>query len=360
MSALRAAVVLRRAPTAGAPFVLDAAIEAGRGITVLWGESGAGKTSLLLALLGAVRLAAGSIRLGDRTLFDADRGIDLPTRSRRIGIVFQDALLFPHRTVLGNVAFGIRGANRPAAARALLDRTGAAWLADRRVDELSGGQRQRVALARALAAAPDALLLDEPFSSVDATGRRALGGLLRELADASTMPFVLVTHDLGEALRLGDRMVVLEHGAVVQTGTPAEIVLDARAESAARARGTDNLFAATVVRDAPEDGYTVVDLGGVAVDVPTLSERAGARVALGLRAEDVLVCRERPGPTSARNALPGRVVRVERTDGTAVVHVETPVPVRALVTAEAVRELGLGPGVGVHLLIKAASFRTLG
>jgi molybdate transport system ATP-binding protein len=339
-----------------APFRIEARFEALPGITVLFGDSGAGKTTVLEAILGAHRPEPGTVRLHDRTLLDTAHGVDVPTRDRRIGIVFQDALLFPHRTARGNVAFGARDGDP----RAHLERVGAAHLADRWPRDLSGGERQRAALARALAARPRALLLDEPFSSLDVAARHDLGTVVRALADDLTVPFVLVTHDLGEALRLGDHMVVLEGGRTVRSGAPADLVADPTTATTRRARGDANLYAATVRAHHREDGTTEVDLGGTTAHVSLLDEvPPGARVALRLRAEDVLVCREPPGPTSARNALTGRVERLEIREGSALVHVATPAPVRAYVTASAARELDLVAGATVHLLIKAGAFRPL-
>jgi molybdate transport system ATP-binding protein len=160
-------------------FRLEARFEAPAGITAVCGPSGAGKSTLLMTVLGALRPQRGRIRVGERTLFDSSAGVDLPVHRRRVGVVFQDALLFPHLTVGANVSYGAPDRRRGAeSAAALLERVGAADLAERAPSELSGGQRQRVALARALAAEPDGLLLDEPFSALDVTARNALGRLL--------------------------------------------------------------------------------------------------------------------------------------------------------------------------------------
>lgn len=350
MSALDVGITVRRGD-----FRVEATFVAEPGITVLFGDSGAGKTTVLDAILGARRPDPGTIRLGERTLLDTANHVDVPTRDRRIGIVFQDALLFPHRTARGNVEFGARNDD----ADAFLDRVGARHLGDRRPRDLSGGERQRVALARALAAHPEALLLDEPFSSLDAAARHDLGTTVRTLADDLRVPFVLVTHDLGEALRLGDRMVVLDNGNTARTGTPAEVIASPETDSTRRARGDDNLYAGTIVAHHPEDGTTEVDLGGTTAHVSRRPEPTGARLALRLRAEDVLVCRRPPGPTSARNVLAGTVVHLETRPGSAIVHVTTPAPVRAYVTASAARDLHLTEGAPVHLLIKAGAFRPL-
>ena len=212
MSVLAVDVRASRVSQAGDPFRLRVAFEGQAGITVVCGSSGAGKSSLLLAILGALRGTTGRITLGDRTLLDSARDRKLPVRERRLGMVFQNAPLFPHLDVLRNVAFGIRGGESLRQARRLLERVGARDLERRRTDELSGGQTQRVALARALGPAPEALLLDEPFSALDVAARHELGQLLIELQVESEIPFVHVTHDPGEALRLGSHLVLLDGG----------------------------------------------------------------------------------------------------------------------------------------------------
>ncbi len=358
MSRLEAEIVVERRSERGGEFRLEAAI-AGDGITVVCGPSGAGKSTLLLALVGGLRPRSGRIALDGRPLFDAGRGVDLPTRRRRIGMVFQEAALFPHLDALRNVGFGIRGRERPARARAWLARVGAADLAHRLPSELSGGERQRIALARALAAEPRALLLDEPFSALDSASRAALGDLLVELQSASGIPFLHVTHDLGEALRLGTRLVLLERGAVVQSGIPAEVIARPASLAAARAVGTENVLSGAVLRHSAELGCSEVDLGGTVVQTCTLDLPPGARVTLGLRAEEVLIALGPLGASSARNVLEGRVETLVEVGTGVEARVATPVPLRALLTPGSVRELGLEPGTTVRLVIKASAFRRL-
>jgi len=197
---------LQRVPRQGDPFRLRAAFRTENEITVICGPSGSGKSSLLLAILGALPGVQGTIHLGPTPLLDSARGIDLPLRKRQIGMVPQAVPLFPHLDVLRNAAFGIRGPERLSRARELLERVGAGDLAARDPRELSGGQTQRVALARALGFGPAALLLDEPFSALDPAAREELGRLLIDLQSASRIPFLHVTHDLGEALRLGHEL----------------------------------------------------------------------------------------------------------------------------------------------------------
>jgi molybdate transport system ATP-binding protein len=189
----------------------------------LYGPSGAGKSLTLQAVAGLLRPAAGHVRIDGRALFDASRGIDLPTPARRVGYLFQDYALFPHLTVRQNVAFGLTSWWRrrlPAAARdevqALLDGFGLAEMADSRPQALSGGQRQRVALARALACRPQALLLDEPFAALNPMLRSALRKDLGEVCRRWRIPALMITHDAEDVLELADTAFLFDAGRVVR------------------------------------------------------------------------------------------------------------------------------------------------
>ena len=211
-----------------APIPLDLAFScAGGELLAIIGPSGAGKTTLLRCIAGLHRPAAGRITCGGATWFDRATSINLPTHRRPVGLVFQSYALFPHMTAAGNVATALR--HLPPAARAdrvasLLATVHLDGLANRRPAELSGGQQQRVALARALARDPAVLLLDEPFSAVDRPTRRKLHADLQRLRLALAIPIVLVTHDTDEAASLADRFCVLDRGAILQIGTPAEVL----------------------------------------------------------------------------------------------------------------------------------------
>ena len=348
MSTLQADIALTR----GA-FRLEAAFSIPPGITTVVGVSGAGKSTLLLSLLGDKTPSSGRIALGDRTLFDAAKGIDVAVHERRIGIVFQDALLFPHLTAKENVAFGAR---TDGDAKAWLERVGASALAARRPIELSGGERQRVALARALAARPEALLLDEPFSALDPAGRAAMGTLLVALQREAGVPFLHVTHDPGEALRISERTIALEGGRLVAEGRTSEVLSGSFGRIAAV--GSDNWLRGTVIHDGPDGSR--VDCGGTVVVTGRLHRSPGDTVVLMLPAEDVLLARGEIHGTSARNILAGRVVSLVEAEDAVDVVVATPVELRARVTRAAVSELALFPGSTVWLLVKANAFRIAG
>jgi len=198
---------------------------AGQGTLVLFGPSGVGKTLTLRALAGLIVPTSGTIRCGERVLFDAAAGACVRPQERAVGYVPQHAALFPHLSVRGNVGFGVRERNRTARVDAVLADLGLAALAARAPAALSGGERQRVAVARALAPRPRLLLLDEPFSALDRPARLDLRAWFRSHVRAQGLVVVLVTHDAEEATELGDHCVLLEGGRTVREGPPA-LVLD--------------------------------------------------------------------------------------------------------------------------------------
>ncbi|QBI21151.1 ATP-binding cassette domain-containing protein [Egibacter rhizosphaerae] len=205
-------------------FGLTARFEAPAGLTVLFGPSGAGKTLTLRLVAGLTRPQQGRVAIDGTVLSDADSGIMVRARHRRVGMVFQEPLLLPHRSAARNVALAARDTDgdrlprrdRHAAARSWLERVGAAELADRRPHQLSGGQQQRVALARALVGRPRMLLLDEPFSALDAPVRRRLRELVRTLVETEGLIALFVTHDREEAAELADHVVLARPGAITE------------------------------------------------------------------------------------------------------------------------------------------------
>jgi molybdate transport system ATP-binding protein len=198
-------------------FTLEVEFSAPPGVTVIFGPSGSGKTTVLQCLAGLLKPDAGMVRLGNETLFDCGRKINLPPQERRIGYVFQDLALFPHMSAAENVAFGIRGNGdeKRKLVRDILERFHIAHLAANRPDEISGGERQRVALARALVTNPRLLLLDEPFSALDDELKLAIIDDLKRWLEENQIPVLLVTHDRGEAALMNGRMLLMKDGNVV-------------------------------------------------------------------------------------------------------------------------------------------------
>lgn len=226
---LRAHIALDRRDEASR-FSLDVVLDFEPGMNVLFGPSGAGKTTILSSIAGLLRPSVGEITLAGRALFESARALDVPPNERRVALVFQTLALFPHLDALANVAYGVprslRGAERLQAARGFLERMRVPHLARRFPSTLSGGEAQRVALARALASEPQALLLDEPFSALDDDLARELGRELAEYVRTLALPVVLVTHDRALARSLGDdaRVTLLRAGNVEATGSVADLL----------------------------------------------------------------------------------------------------------------------------------------
>ncbi len=225
-------------------------------LLALVGPSGSGKSTILRMLAGLATPDTGRITVGGETWFDSAAGIDLPARRRRTGYVFQSYALFPHMSALENIAIALSGlpaAEKRRRAQALLKMVHLEGLEERRPAALSGGQRQRVALARALARDPALLLLDEPFSAVDKATRLRLYREIAALRARLTMPSLLVTHDLEEAVMLADRLAVLAHGRILQTAPPEEILTRPCCTAVARLVNLRNIFRGRI-RALPSGG----------------------------------------------------------------------------------------------------------
>lgn len=274
------------------PMRLNAGFDCARGeLVALVGPSGSGKTSLLRAIAGLLksRTLQGRVAVGQQVWFDSGNGVNLPPQQRHAGFVFQHYALFPHLSAMENVALAAGPAWGPDRFHALFERLGLAGLEQRRPAQLSGGQQQRVALARALAREPKVLLLDEPFSAVDAPTRQTLYHELAALRQTLSTPMVLVTHDLGEARRLADRVVILDAGQSLQTGTPAHVFASPRNARVAQLVGIQNHFHGRFHKREPGRGR--LDWGDAAeVELEVLDKNRipdGARVTWVIAGERV-------------------------------------------------------------------------
>ncbi|MFC5995482.1 sulfate/molybdate ABC transporter ATP-binding protein [Pseudonocardia hispaniensis] len=354
MTAFELAVQLRRPE-----FTLDVAISAEPGeVLAVLGPNGSGKSTLLGVLAGLLRPDSGYVRLGDRLVTDTASGLLVPPHRRGVGLLAQKGLLFPHLTVLANVAFGPRAQGmRPAAAeeraRMLLAEVDAAEFAGRKPAKLSGGQQQRVALARALAPEPSVMLLDEPLAALDVDATPAMRALLRRMIRDAKQTAVLVTHSALDALVLADRVVVLTAGRVVEQGPTREVLARPRSPFAARIAGL-NLVPGTACA------------GGLrTADGPVVFGRGDADVAAGDRAvavfppSAVAVYADRPHG-SPRNVLSVRLAAMEPRGDTVRLRAGAgpggPSWVDGLaadVTPAAMADLGVEPGAEVWFAVKA-------
>ncbi len=326
---------------------LDAALEAAPGeVVALLGPNGAGKTTFLRAVAGLVRVDRAKVVLDGVVLEDTATGVRAPTERRPIGIVFQQHLLFPHLSVLENVAFGLRARHRSdarAAAMAWLERVGLRAYANARPAALSGGEAQRVALARALAIDPRLLLLDEPLSALDATTRVEVRRELRRHLASFGGARLLVTHDPLEAAALADRLVILEGGRVVQSGPVDEVT------RRPRTRFVADLVGVNLLRGRAASGVVALE-GGQQL---TALDAGHGDVFAVIHPRSVAIHRTHPEGTP-RNVWPGTVRSVDLLGERARVAIGGSLPIVAEVSASAVRDLDLRERAEVWVSVKAA------
>lgn len=326
-------------------FALDVQLDVDQGETVaVLGPNGAGKTTLLRALAGLVPVE-GRVELNGEVLEDSAQRLRVPTEQRHVGLVFQDHVLFPHLNVLDNVAFGLQAQKRTDArqiARGWLDRAGLADRANSMPRELSGGQAQRVALLRTLATEPRLLLLDEPLSALDVSIRAEVRReLSRQLASFGGVR-LLVTHDPLEAIALADRLVVLEKGQVIQSGTPEEVT------ARPRSRFVADLAGVNLLRGKGRGDHVEL-VGGASVAAPDAGE---GDVFAVIHPRAVALYLTRPEGTP-RNVWHGVTEDIDLHGERVRVRVKGPVPLVAEVTPAAVRELRLHAGAAVWVAVKA-------
>jgi molybdate transport system ATP-binding protein len=332
------------------------------GITALFGRSGCGKSTLISLIAGLLSPDQGRVQIGEDVLVDSDRQYELDARHRRIGVVFQDARLFPHLTVLGNLQYGAkrlpRGLPAPIGFDDVVAMLGLGAMLQRRPHALSGGEKQRVALGRALLAQPRLLLLDEPLASLDLARREEVLPYLEKLRDALAIPIVYVSHQFDEVLRLATRVVLLDSGRVLADGDLATV---SRHPALREIVGPDAVGAvmAGVVERVDEAGLTMVRVGDAefVVDEPAT---LGQRIQIQVLARDVIVAAARPSGLSVRNVVSARVVSVTPDVGRAVLvelDIGRTATLLARITSRASQELKLSPDMQVWALIKAVSLR---
>lgn len=353
MTALDARVVVRRPA-----FTLDVTLSAAPGeVLAVLGPNGSGKSTLLAVLAGLLRPDGGHVRVGDETVTDVEAGVHVAPHRRGVGLLAQQALLFPHLTALGNVAFGPRAQGVPRAeaderARELLAAVGTAELADRKPAQCSGGQQQRVALARALAPGPDLLLLDEPLAALDVDSAPAMRSLLRRIVRDRKQTALLVTHSALDALVLADRVVVLTGGSLVEQGPTREVLARPRSPFTARIAGLD-----LIPGVAGAGGLRTSD--GILVSGHAEGVEDGDPAVAVFPPSAVAVYADRPSG-SPRNVLPVRLAAIEPRGDTVRLRAGAvdggPSWVEGLaadVTPAAVADLAVEPGADLWFVVKA-------
>lgn len=299
-------------------FDIDVAFEAPTGVTALFGRSGAGKSTVVNAVAGLLQPLHGHIAINGTRLLDTDAQLCIPAHQRRVGYVFQDARLFPHLTVLGNLLFGRRFSDVPLATAELdriVDLLGIGSLLSRRPGALSGGEKQRVAIGRALLSAPRLLLMDEPLASLDEARKTEILPYLERLRDELEIPILYVSHAVPEVARLATTIVALEEGRVARQGPAAAILADPEAFPLMGRQEAGSILVATVVAHDDADGLTELRFSGGPLITPRISAEPGTRLRVRIRARDIVLALRAPEGTSALNILPAIVQQIGRVDG---------------------------------------------
>ncbi|WP_296715210.1 molybdenum ABC transporter ATP-binding protein [Rhodoblastus sp.] len=342
-------------------FDLNVSFASSAGVTALFGPSGSGKSTLIDLIAGLARADRGRIVVGGRVLADSEKGIFLSTRKRRVGLVFQDAMLFPHLNVRQNLRFGAffapRGARRLPMSE-VVDKLGIGALMDRRPIDLSGGERQRVGVARALLAAPDILLMDEPFASLDVARRRKAMGLVEMTRDLFGIPIVLVSHQIEEVMRLAGQVVMIERGKIKEVGAPEAIFASARPENPSERFGVGSSLTCTASDFDARYGLTRLHHPSGEIFAAGSVATPGAATRIYVKAVDVALARKPPLETSIRTVLRGKIIRVAGGEGPlalALLELAGGEQLYASLTRMAADELQLAPGVEAFALVKAVA-----
>ncbi|CAM7606020.1 MAG: molybdenum ABC transporter ATP-binding protein ModC [Enterobacteriaceae bacterium] len=325
------------------------------GITAVFGVSGAGKTSLINAISGLTRPEQGRIVLNDRVLYDAEKKICLPPEKRRVGYVFQDARLFPHYNVLGNLRYGM-AKSMTGQFDKLVALLGIEQLLERLPGGLSGGEKQRVAIGRALLTAPELLLLDEPLASLDIPRKRELLPYLQRLAREINIPVLYVSHSLDEILHLADKVMVLEAGAVKAFGNLEDVWGSSVMNPWLPQEQQSSILKVSVLEQHPHYAMTALALGDQHIWVNRLDKPLQAAVRIRIQATDVSLVLQPSGNTSIRNTLRAKVVQNYDLDGQ--VEVQLDVSGRTLwarISPWARDELNIKPGLWLYAQIKSVS-----
>jgi molybdate transport system ATP-binding protein len=328
----------------------------GRGVTALFGHSGSGKTTLLRCLAGLERAPLGTLSVNGEVWQDAQRW--LPTHRRPLGYVFQEASLFPHLSVLGNLRYGMKRADasqNPSLEQAI-ELLGIGQLLDRKPDRLSGGERSRVGIARALAVSPRLLLMDEPLAALDIKRKQEILPYLERLHDELEIPVIYVSHAPDEVVRLADHLVLLDDGRAVASGPLSETL--ARADLPHAFADDAGVVLETTLSAHAADNLSQLDFADGCLHVGRRPEATGTRLRCRIHARDVSLALERPHATSIVNILPATVTAIAETDTPGHVLVQMRIggtPLLARITERSRRELDIAPGLPVWAQIKGVA-----
>lgn len=341
-----------------AGFTLECEAQFSEGITAIFGPSGSGKSTLLNSIAGLVRPDEGEIIFQGEALYSSNQGTHLPPEKRRFGYVFQDSALFPHMSVADNIHYGYKltaRKDRRIEPSQLVELLRLERLLERSVANLSGGERQRVALARALATSPRLMLLDEPLASLDGGLRGVILGYLKRIRRELGTPMVYVSHSISEVMALADNALALRDGRAVAYGRASEALIMPEVSAFAQFNTLENLLDVVVRRRYEDEDLAELKVGDVSVLAAGVRHGEGDALTVSIRAGDIIVSRQIPPQTSARNAIRARVSEIHTVDSRVLVYADIGARVAIEITPNSLDTLELYVGTEIYLIIKANS-----
>ncbi len=340
-------------------FALDVSFSAPEGVTVLFGRSGSGKTTVVNAVAGLFRPQSGRLVLQGECLFDSQQRLTVPSHRRRMGYVFQEGRLFPHLTVQQNLKFGRWFAPRDAdlvPVERVVTLLGIEHLLKRKPGALSGGEKQRVAIGRALLSGPRLLLMDEPLAALDEPRKAEILPYLERLRDETRIPILYVSHSLAEVGRLATTVVILENGKIVRSGPAAEVLSDPEVVPTLGIREAGAVVAAKVLQHH-DDGLTELSVSSGRLLLPQCQAAPGSELRLRILAHEVILSLKPPEQISALNQLPATVISIHEGSGPGVIVVLQSGTDRLLarLTRRSAQALALAPGTLCFAIIKSVA-----
>lgn len=338
-------------------FTIEAELQTEAHVTALSGPSGSGKTTLIRVLAGLVQPEYAKITLGGKVLADTVNDIWMPPYKRGIGVVFQDARLFPHMSVANNLAYGNKTAASDGSLLRIAEMLGIEELLDRRPGTLSGGETQRVALGRALLSEPRLILLDEPLAALDDERKNDILPYLERMKDAGGPPMIYVSHAMDEILRLADQLVLIRKGRTVRSGALEDMLADPAAVRDLGPRVAGAVVRATLVERDAGDGLSRLAISDGSIFLPTRPEPEGTMLRVRISASDVMLSRDRPDNVSALNIIPVTIADIHEGlgPGVAVALQSGSDRLLARITRRSARMMGIELGQSCFAVIKSVS-----
>jgi len=345
-------------------FTLNANFALENPVTGLFGSSGSGKSTLLSLIAGLTTPDNGWIRLNGNHLFCADKKINLPANKRKIGLVFQDSQLFPHLTVIQNLAYGYNRTEkklRRFESTEIINLLEIGHLLAKRPNQLSGGEKQRVALGRALLASPQLLLLDEPLASLDQGLKGQILPFLKRVKDELKLPMIYVSHSMEEILHLTDHLVVINNGKVLGSGDFYDVIKTKAVKGIANAMGLENIITANIIGHDTESGHSIAEIQCHTLLLPLADKLSiGDNCYISIRSNEIAIAKHHIAHISIQNQIKGKIISYSKNTSCVSLTIDIGTILTVDITPKAFTELGLSQYDEVYCLIKAQSFSFLG